>query len=105
MRYLGRVFFIFFISQQAIYADVVANVDNAHVGFGEVVTYNLILNGEDIKKPDIYTLCGEDVVGTGSSTSINVINGAYKKSYVLSYKLVPKKSWRVKKRGTSQRAK
>ena len=92
MRYLGRVFFIFFISQQAIYADVVANVDNTHVGFGEVVTYNLILNGEDIKKPDIYTLCGEDVVGTGSSTSINVINGAYKKSYVLSYKFVPKKS-------------
>ena len=92
MRYLGRVFFIFFISQQAIHADVVANVDNTHVGFGEVVTYNLILNGKDIKKPDIYTLCGEDVVGTGSSTSINVINGAYKKSYVLSYKFIPKKS-------------
>jgi len=92
MQYLGKLIIIFFISQQAIYADVVAKVDNTHVGFGEVVTYNLILSGEDIKKPDIYTLCGEDVVGTGSSTSIQVINGEYKKNYVLSYKFVPKKS-------------
>ena len=92
MRCLGRVFFILFISQQTIYADVVANVDNTHVSFGEVVTYNLILSGEDIKKPDIYTLCGEDVIGTGSSTSIKVVNGDYQKNYVLSYKFVPKKS-------------
>ncbi|MBC8237828.1 MAG: BatD family protein [Helicobacteraceae bacterium] len=92
MRYLGKIFFALFIAQQAIYADVVANVDNTHVSFGEIVTYNLVLSGEDIKKPNIYTLCGEDVVGTGSSTSINVVNGEYKKSYVLSYKFIPKKS-------------
>ncbi|MDB2562111.1 BatD family protein [Sulfurimonas sp.] len=96
MKYLGKIFLILYIFEQILYAGVSANVDSKHVSYGEVVTYNLVLSGKDIKKPEIYTLCGEDVVGTGSSTSIRVINGEYKKDYVLSYKFVPKKSCQIK---------
>ena len=92
MQNLGKIFFLCLLLQQSISAQVVAKVDATHVGIGEEVTYNLILSGEDIKKPEIYTLCGEDVIGTSSSTSIQMINGDYKKNYVLSYKFVAKKS-------------
>lgn len=92
MKNLGKIVFIFFLLQQSIFAGVVASVDAEHVGFGEVVTYNLTLSGEELKRPEIFTLCGEDVIGTGSSTSIQMINGDYEKNYILSYKFVPTKS-------------
>lgn len=92
MKNLGRILLVLFAFSQITYAGVVANVSSDHVGYGEVVSYNLTLSGDDIKKPEIYTLCGEDVVATGSSTSIQIVNGDYQKSYVLSYKFVPTKS-------------
>ena len=92
MKNLGKIFVLLFAFSQMAYADVVASVSSDHVGYGEVVSYNLTLSGDDIKRPDIYTLCGEDVVATGSSTSIQIVNGDYQKSYVLSYKFVPTKN-------------
>ena len=93
MQNLGnKIVFILLIASQAMYAGVVASVDRERVGYGEAVTYNLTLSGEDVKRPEIYTLCGEDVVATGSSTSIKIVNGNYQKSYVLSYKFIAKKS-------------
>ena len=89
MKNLGKIFFILLGLSQMIFANVTASVDSDHVGFGEMVTYSLSLSGDDIKRPEVYTLCGEDVVSTGSSTSIQIVNGNYQKSYVLSYKFVP----------------
>ncbi|MFT5661178.1 MAG: hypothetical protein ACI9TV_001824 [Sulfurimonas sp.] len=89
MKNLGKIFFLLTILSQILFANVVASVDSDHVSFGEVVSYNLTLSGDDVKRPEIFTLCGEDVVSTGSATSIQIVNGDYQKSYVLSYKFVP----------------
>jgi len=92
MKNLGKIFFIIFLIPHAIYAGVTASVDSKNVQLGDMVTYSIDLSGEDISRPTIYNICGNDVISTGSSTSINVINGKYQKSYVVSYKFLPKKS-------------
>ena len=89
MKNLGKIFFLLIGLSQVVFANVTASVDSKHVGFGEVVTYNLTLSGDDVKRPEIFTLCGEDIISTGSATSIEIVNGDYQKSYVLSYKFVP----------------
>jgi len=92
MKNLGKILFIIFLIPHAIYAGVTASVDSKKVQLGDMVTYSLDLSGEDISRPNIYNLCGNDIISTSSSTSINIVNGKYKKSYVVSYKFLPKKS-------------
>jgi len=95
MKNLGKIFFIIFLIPHAIYAGVVASVDSKKVQLGDMVTYSLDLSGEEIARPSIHSLCGENVISTSSSTSINIVNGEYKKSFILSYKFMPKKSCQI----------
>ena len=79
----------------SVYASVVASVNTDSVELGEAVTYSLNLSGNDISRPNITTLCDSDIISTGSSTSINMINGRVEKSYILSYKFLPEKSCEI----------
>jgi hypothetical protein len=79
----------------SVYASVVASVNTDSVELGEAVTYSLNLSGNDIARPNITTLCDSDIISTGSSTSINMINGRVNKSYILSYKFLPQKSCEI----------
>jgi hypothetical protein len=79
----------------SVYASVVASVNTDSVELGEAVTYSLNLSGNDIARPNITTLCNSDIISTGSSTSINMINGRVNKSYILSYKFLPQKSCEI----------
>lgn len=92
MKNLGKIIFILFLIQSEIYAGVKASVDSEKVQQGDMVTYSLELSGEDIQRPNINNLCGEDVISTSSSTNIQYIDGDYRKNYILSYKFIPKKS-------------
>ena len=92
MKNLGKIFFILFLIPHYLYAGVVASVDSKSVELGDMVVYSLNLSGSDITRPKIFNLCGEDVISTSSSTNIQNINGNYTKSYILSYKFMPKKS-------------
>lgn len=92
MQNLGKILLLTFVCIQGLHASISASVDASNVEFGEQITYSLTLSGEDIKKPDIFSLCGEDVVATGSATSIQIVNGNYEKSYVLSYQFIASKS-------------
>ena len=94
MKNLGKILLIF-LSPIYLLASVVATVDSTTVTRGESVTLNLNISGEDIKKPEIDTICGYDVLSTSSQTSITMINGDYKKSYTLSYKFLPLKSCEI----------
>ena len=95
MKNLGKIaLFIFFIPL-ALYAEVSASVSSQSVSVGEMVTYNLKVSGENIKRPNIHTLCESEVIATNSQTSIQIINGDYQKSYVLSYKFIPQKSCEI----------
>ena len=92
MKSLGKIFFILIGVTQVVFGNVAASVDTNRVAYGEVVSYSLTISGDDVKRPEIFTLCGEDVISTGSATSIQIVNGDYQKSYVLSYKFIPKVS-------------
>ena len=93
MKNLGKkIVIIFAFLSSTIYANVIAEVSPKVVYRGEEATYMLTVDGSKIEKPMISTLCGANVTGTRSQTSIQMINMDYKKSYVLSYTFVPQKS-------------
>ena len=77
-------------------AGVIAKVDYSTVEVGDMVTYSLELSGEDIVRPKILRICDSDVISTSSQTSMQVINGDFTKSYILSYKFLPQKSCTIK---------
>jgi len=88
MKNLGKIFLIF-LTPIYIFASVVASVDSTTVTKGEFVTLNLSVSGENIQRPNIDSICGFDVISSGSQTSIIMVNGDLKKSYILSYKFLP----------------
>jgi len=93
MKDLGRkIFIIFSFIATTIYADVTAYVEPKTIYRGDSAFYNLKVSGGAINKPIIDTICGSSVIGTRSQTSIEMVNGDYKKSYVLSYEFTPTKS-------------
>jgi len=77
-------------------AGVTAKVDYSTVEVGDMVTYSLELSGEDISRPKILRICDSDVISTSSQTSMQVINGDFTKSYILSYKFLPQKACTIK---------
>ena len=101
MKNLGKIFFIFFILQKTIFGTVVASVDSTNVQFGDTITYSIDIQGDDIKKPKILTLCGENVIATSASTSFRYVNGSTQKQYILSYKFIPKKSCTISEKEVS----
>ncbi len=96
MKNLGKIIIIFSLLTTAIYASVVAKVYPKSVVKGEVATYTLTITGGEVNKPVISTICDNNVLGTSSQTSIQMINNDYKKSYVLSYQFMPQKSCVIK---------
>ncbi|MCD6258130.1 MAG: BatD family protein [Helicobacteraceae bacterium] len=95
MKNLGKIFFITFCIPYFLQAQVIATLDATNVEEGELVTLSLEIIGENPKKPDIYTLCGSDVVATGQQTSLQMLNGKTSKSYILSYQFFPTKSCEI----------
>jgi len=96
MKNLGKIIFILFTLQNILNAGVVASVDSNVVTVGDTVTLDLTIEGEDIDRPTLYSICDSEIVSTSSQTSIKMINMNYKKSYILSYNFVPTKSCTIK---------
>lgn len=92
MNHNFKLLFLLLITPYIIYANVTAKVDYKTVELGEMVTYSLDISGENITRPNIKRLCDSDVISTASQTSIQVVNGEYKKNYILSYKFIPQAS-------------
>ncbi|MBU0720429.1 BatD family protein [bacterium] len=92
MKNLGKIILFLFLLPHAAYAGVTASVDSKTVTLGDMVTLALNISGENVQKPNIYSLCGVDVVSSGSQTSIQIVNGDYQKSYILTYQFSPAKS-------------
>ena len=92
MKNLGKILIFIFLVQYPLLAKIVATVDSSDVERGEMVTYEIMLNGDNIVRPTIATLCGEKDISTGTQTSIQMINGTMTKSYIFSYKFLPQKS-------------
>jgi len=96
MKNLGKIVLLLLLTQYALWANVTASVDYDSVSFGETVTYMLKFSDANVQRPQIDSLCDSPVIATSSQTSIEMINGDYKRSKVLSYKFVPQKSCVIK---------
>lgn len=92
MKNLGKILLTLSLLINVAFASVSAKVEPRNIYEGESATYILSVSGGKIKKPVISSICGNDITATSSQTSIESINGSYKKSYTLSYQFVPKKS-------------
>ena len=92
MKNLGKIVALFFLIQSALLGSVQASLDSNVAYSGEVVTYQLTMSGNDIEKPTITDICGNDIVATSSQTSIESVNGSYSRKYTLSYQFMPTKS-------------
>jgi hypothetical protein len=91
MKNLGKIVLFLLFLHSSVDASVRATVDATSVEIGEMVTYSLHVSGKDIERPNIQSLCGVDVISTSSQSSIEIINGDFSRSNVLSYKFIPKK--------------
>ena len=96
MKNLGKILFLLLLISNAAVASVVSSVNYSSVSKGEMVIFSLKISGSDVKRPIINTICDSDVISTSSQTSIEMLNGDYQKSYVLSYKFMPQKSCDIK---------
>ena len=95
MQNLGKIFLLLFLSLEMLYAGVSASLEPRVAYRGESVTYKLTMSGNDIEKPLLSDICGNNIVSTGSQTSIESINGSYSRSYILSYEFVAQKSCEI----------
>ncbi len=92
MKNLGKIVLFLLLAQYMAHASIKATVDAKSVEIGDMVTYSLHLYGEDVTRPNIHTLCGTDVISTGSQTRIEMLNGNISRTNILSYKFLPQKS-------------
>lgn len=91
MTNLGKTVFALLISVN-LFADVTAEVDKSVVTPGDIVNFSLHVSDRGFEKPDISSLCGTNVLGRSSQTSINGINGTFTKMQTLIYSFAPEKS-------------
>jgi hypothetical protein len=97
MKNLGKILLLFILFPHAmLFAEVQATLNPKNITLGDMATLNLSISGKDIKQPQIRTICGVDVISTGTRTNIEMINGNYKKSYILSYQFSPLKDCEIK---------
>lgn len=92
---MTKILTLFFITTQILFAGVSASVDTQSVEEGELVTYFLQITGESVKRPEITTICGSDIISTSSQTNMQIINSAVSKNYTLSYKFAPQKNCKI----------
>jgi hypothetical protein len=93
MKNLGKkILFLLFISLQTLYGSVTAKVEPAVIYQGDTARFVLTVEGKEVNKPILDTICGYDILASSSQTSITMVNMEYKKSYVLSYTFAPQKN-------------
>lgn len=90
-----KLIFLIIMFINALYAKIDARVDKNHIEEGDVVTYSINIIADNIKKPNLQTLCGTNVLYKSSGTNISMINGATSKNYTLNYRFMPQKSCKI----------
>lgn len=93
---IAHFFFLFLFFNSALYASLSAKVDAQTIESGDMVTLSLSISGENVKRPNITQLCDTQVLSTSSQTNMQMLNGSFSKSYILSYKIAPEKSCTIK---------
>src|SRR4051812_45539847 len=86
VRWIGTACFMLFAACiQA--ATVTATVDRQTVTLGEAVTLSISFDGAQVNQPGLPTLPNFQLVGTGSSFSLDAVRGVAQQ--VFTYQLAP----------------
>ena len=91
MKNLGKVALSLLLTT-TLFAQVSADVDQSVVSPGNVVNFSLHVSDESFDEPQIQKLCGVNVLGRSSQTSIQDVNGKFKKTQTLTYSFSPEQS-------------
>ena len=92
---LGKLLLIFIFVPIMMFANVHASLDKIAVLKGDTATYTISASGNNIEFPRLSNIEGHPVVGTSTSTSINIINGNMKKIKKVSYTFAPKYTFTI----------
>jgi hypothetical protein len=95
MKNLGKIILLLLFIPNAIYASVIASVDYSSVVAGETVTYSLSVSGKNLQRPILNSICESNIISSASQTNIEMINGKYSRTKILSYKFIPRKSCEI----------
>ena len=95
MKNLGKILSFILIVPNILFAEVTASLDFSRISMGETVTYSITTSGKNIQRPMLSSICGTSVTSTSSRTSIEMINGDYERTKVLSYQFMPKQSCEI----------
>ena len=91
---LGKI--IFLLSFPIIaFAQLTASVDKSVVDEGQSITLTLKTSGDNIVFPNLRTVEGNKVISTNKTSSIIIKNNTITKEKTISYKFIPKYSFRI----------
>ncbi len=94
MKNLGKIILFLFLPI-SIFSNVTAELDSSTITKGEIATLKLKISGEDVKEPNIQSVCGYEVISSSSHTNMYMVNGELSKSYTLSYQFMPLQSCEI----------
>ncbi len=89
MKNPGKIALILLFAASLMHAGVTAQVDHSSVVLGERVVLNLNISGDDFEEPVLDKICGSDILSTSRSTNMQIINGSYSKTQMISYTFMP----------------
>ncbi len=89
---LGKIIFTCILVTGLLHAKLNVFVDTDKVTIGEQVRFGITAEGDEVIPPKVESLCGEDIVSTSTSTSVQGINGVFTKKQTFEYLFVPTKS-------------
>jgi hypothetical protein len=92
---LGKILFIFLLSYN-LFANVTAKLSTKSFYEGDSVKLIIEAQGNNIEFPNLTSIEGFPVIGTGSSSQTSIINGNVTKYQTLRYTFYPTKSIDIK---------
>lgn len=88
---LGKIFILCTIFLSTLFADVKLTVDTPAIYVGEMASFTITSDGDDIKFPTINSIDSYNIEGSSSSSSTTIINGNYSKKISRTYSFSPTK--------------
>lgn len=88
---LGKIFILctFFLS--ALFADVKLTLNTPAIYAGEMASFTITSDGDDVKFPTINSIDSYNIEGSSSSSSTTIINGNYSRKISRTYSFSPTK--------------
>jgi len=96
MKNLGRIISFLILLNIYAFASVETYVDHKSVMLGDSVTFRIVASGEDVKVPQLDSLCGVDILSESTQQSIRIVNGSMSKDISYIYRFEPEKSCDIK---------